>query len=82
MPCVLSCRRQGVHDLMRRCDKILQKYESKLHFIEENGTYDLSTEPSTFKINEELAEKWLANGAQPTEAVGKLLKACGCLRYG
>ena len=42
-------------------------------FIEEIGTYD----PSTFTINEELAKKWLANGAQPTEQVGKLFKAAG-----
>ena len=26
--------RQGVHDLLRRCDKILQGYESKLHLVE------------------------------------------------
>lgn len=26
--------RQGVHDLIRRCDKILQDYESKLHLVE------------------------------------------------
>jgi len=29
------------------------------------------------EINEELAKKWLANGAQPTEVVGKLFKAAG-----
>ena len=46
-------------------------------FIEEIGTYDPSTDPSTFKINEELAKKWLANGAQPTEVVGKIFKAAG-----
>ena len=46
-------------------------------FIEEIGIYDPNTDPSTFKVNEELAKKWLANGAQPTEAVGKLLKAAG-----
>ena len=28
-------------------------------FIEEIGTYDPSTDPSTFKINEDLAKKWL-----------------------
>ncbi|MGN0166765.1 MAG: YlxM family DNA-binding protein [Acetatifactor sp.] len=26
--------RQGVHDLIRRCDKILLDYESKLHLVE------------------------------------------------
>ncbi len=35
-------------------------------FIEEIGTYDPNTDPSTFKVNEELAKKWLNNGAQPT----------------
>ena len=43
-------------------------------FIEEIGTYNPNTDPSTFKIDEEKAKKWLANGAQPTEMVGKLLK--------
>lgn len=26
--------RQGVHDLIRRCDKILEDYENKLHLVE------------------------------------------------
>lgn len=46
-------------------------------FIEEIGTYDPTTEPSTVKVNEELAKKWLSNGAQPTETVAKLFKAAG-----
>jgi small subunit ribosomal protein S16 len=46
-------------------------------FIEEIGTYDPNTEPYTFKVNEELAKKWLATGAQPTEVVGRLFKNAG-----
>ncbi len=45
--------------------------------IEEIGTYDPNKEPSEFKIDEELAKKWLSNGAQPTEVVGKLFKIAG-----
>ena len=45
--------------------------------IEEIGTYDPNTDPSTYKIDEEKAKKWLANGAQPTEVVGKLFKLAG-----
>ena len=45
--------------------------------IDEIGTYDPNTDPSTFSIDEEAAKKWLAAGAQPTEVVGKLLKAAG-----
>ncbi len=49
-------------------------------FIEEIGIYDPSTEPSTFKVDEELAKKWLANGAQPTEVVSKLFKVAGIVK--
>lgn len=28
--------RQGVHDLIRRCDRILQEYENKLHLLEKS----------------------------------------------
>jgi len=46
-------------------------------FIEEIGTYNPNTDPSTFKVNEELAQKWLNNGAQPTETVAKIFKIVG-----
>lgn len=46
-------------------------------FVEEIGTYDPNQEPSLVTVNEEAAKKWLANGAQPTETVGKLLKQAG-----
>ena len=46
-------------------------------FIEEIGTYDPNTEPYSCKVNEELAKKWLAAGAQPTEVVGRIFKNAG-----
>ena len=46
-------------------------------FIEEIGTYDPNTNPSTYKVDEEAAKKWLANGAQPTEIVSKIFKSVG-----
>ncbi|MBE5881267.1 MAG: 30S ribosomal protein S16 [Lachnospiraceae bacterium] len=48
--------------------------------IEEIGTYDPTTEPSSFKVDEELAKKWLANGAQPTEVVNKIFKQAGIVK--
>ena len=49
-------------------------------FIEEIGTYNPNTDPSEFKVNEELAKKWLANGAQPTDTVSKNFKAAGIVK--
>ena len=46
-------------------------------FIEEIGYYNPTTEPSEIKIDAEKANKWIANGAQPTETVKVLLKKCG-----
>ena len=49
-------------------------------FIEEIGTFDPNTDPSTYKVDEELAKKWLANGAQPTEVVNKIFKQAGIIQ--
>ena len=53
------------------------KFPVQGKFIEEIGTYDPNTDPSTVKVNEELAKKWIANGAQPTESVAKLFRQAG-----
>ena len=42
-------------------------------FIEEIGYYNPLTDPVDIKINAEKAQKWLANGAQPTQTVKSLL---------
>ena len=43
-------------------------------FIEEIGIYDPTKEPAVVKVNEEAAQKWLSNGAQPTDTVSRLFK--------
>ena len=48
--------------------------------IDEIGTYNPNTNPSEFKVDEELAKKWLANGAQPTETVSKIFKIAGIVK--
>ncbi len=49
-------------------------------FIEEIGYYDPMKEPKEIKINEELAQKWLSNGAQPTDTVKALFKKSGIIK--
>ena len=48
-------------------------------FIAEIGTYDPTKQPSAFEINAEEANKWIANGAQPTDTVKRLLKNKGII---
>ena len=43
-------------------------------FIEEIGTYDPTKNPSVINVDLEKANKWIANGAQPTDTVKKILK--------
>ncbi len=43
-------------------------------FIENIGTYDPMTNPETVKIQTERADYWLSVGAQPSEAVARLLR--------
>ena len=45
--------------------------------IEEIGTYDPTKDPSEYQVNEKLAKKWLANGAQPTDTVARIFKNAG-----
>ncbi len=46
-------------------------------FIEILGHYDPKLEKSKIVVNNEAAVKWLRQGAQPSETVGKLLKISG-----
>ena len=49
-------------------------------FIEEIGYYDPTKEPSVISIDAEKAQKWIANGAQPTDTVRVLLKKSDILK--
>ena len=48
-------------------------------FIEEIGYYNPMTEPAEVKIDAEKAQKWIKNGAQPSETVRSLLKKAGII---
>jgi len=50
------------------------RYPRDGRFIEEIGTYNPLTKPSTVNIDAEKAKTWIANGAQPTDTVRALLK--------
>ena len=53
------------------------RYPRDGRFIEEIGTYNPLTEPASINIDTEKAQKWIKNGAQPTDIVKKLLKESG-----
>ena len=43
-------------------------------FIEEFGRYNPCVDPSMIKFDLEKVDKWIANGAQPTDTVARLLE--------
>ncbi len=51
-------------------------------FIEKIGFYNPRTQPATMQIDEARALHWLSNGADPSEAVARILTALGTMeRY-
>jgi len=49
-------------------------------YIELIGTYNPLTEPKTLNVNEEVAIKWLKNGAIPSDTVRNLLSEVGIMK--
>lgn len=49
-------------------------------FIETIGTYNPTTEPASISLNEELAIKWIKQGAQPSDTVRNILSKEGILK--
>ena len=56
------------------------RYPRDGRFIEEIGYYNPMKEPAEIKIDGEKAQKWIANGAQPTDTVKTLLKKCDIIK--
>ena len=56
------------------------RYPRDGRFIEELGYYNPMTEPPTIKIDAEKAQKWLDNGAQPTDTAKALLKKADVIK--
>ena len=50
------------------------RYPRDGRFIEEIGTYDPTRDPSVINVDLGKANKWIANGAHPTDTVKKILK--------
>ena len=48
--------------------------------IENIGYYNPTDEPATIKIDEEVAIKWLQNGAEPTDTVRDLFSKQGIMK--
>ena len=44
-------------------------------YIENIGTYDPTRDPAEVKLDLERAKYWIANGAQPTDTVDRLIKS-------
>ena len=49
-------------------------------YIELVGTYNPLTNPATVKVNEEVAMKWLKDGAIPSDTVRNLLSDAGIMK--
>jgi small subunit ribosomal protein S16 len=56
------------------------RYPRDGRFIDQIGTYNPLTDPSTINVDNEKALKWLCQGAQPTDTVKELLKVSGVIK--
>lgn len=48
-------------------------------FIENIGHYNPRTDPATYELDEERARYWLSQGAQPSDAVARMLQKKGVI---
>ena len=53
------------------------RYPRDGRFIEEVGTYNPLKSPAEINLDAEKVQKWIGNGAQPTDTVKALIKKAG-----
>ncbi len=53
------------------------RYPRDGRFIEEVGTYNPLKNPAEINLDAEKVQKWIGNGAQPTDTVKALIKKAG-----
>ena len=56
------------------------RYPRDGRIIESIGTYNPTTNPAEVVLNAEAAEKWLKNGAQPSDTVRNILSKHGVMK--
>ena len=55
-------------------------FVSSAKYLEQIGFYNPLTNPAEIKVNEEVALKWLRNGAQVTDTAKDLLSKAGVMK--
>ena len=76
----LRLKRMGASDMpFYRIVAIDSRKKRDGKYIEALGHYDTKTSPSTFKVDFDLAMKWLNLGAQPSDTVRSLFRKAGIL---
>ncbi|MEA1972346.1 MAG: 30S ribosomal protein S16 [Candidatus Cloacimonadota bacterium] len=76
----LRLKRMGGNDMpFYRIIAIDSKKKRDGKYIEALGHYDTKTSPSTFKVDFDVAMKWLNLGAQPSDTVKSLFRKAGIL---
>ncbi len=53
------------------------RYPRDGRFIEEIGYYNPTTKPTTFEVDQEKVQQWIAKGAKPSDTVKALLERAG-----
>ena len=72
MAVAIRLNRQGSKD--RPYYKIVVVDSRARRYIEQVGSYDPMKEGVNYTINLEKVDKWLANGAQPSETVNSMIR--------